>query len=251
VSEPFVDIDPTYENAMATCPACQARNIYNRRSDLKTLRPVDRASVTCESCGAAFAIGSDLINPAHKMLLLDCRPFFERKQYMQMVLGIAQAYEVFFNHFLHVRLVYRPGRDATPEELNELSERLYKKVKKLTFDPMRKVFLRLVLDGKDPQNAADARTFIDAIPGEAKPVPAVPRPDIEAVANDRLRPLLLGMLDANINSLRNKVVHKDAYRPTRDESWSAYEDACRVLFGLTAALRIRGSAEFYINGGDD
>lgn len=250
MSEPFVDIEPTYENAIAKCPACQRDNIYNRRSDLKNLRPVDRASVTCEFCKAAFAIGADLINPAHEMLLLDCRPFFERKQYMQMVLGIAQAYEVFFNHFLHVRLVYRPGRGATPEEVNELSDRLYKKVKELTFASMRNLFLRLVLDAKEPHNAEDARTFIDAIP-HSKRVPGVPKADIEAVANDRLRPLLLAVFDAKINTLRNNVVHKGAYRPTREESWSAYEDASRVLFGLTKALRISGSKEFYLNGGDD
>jgi hypothetical protein len=113
---------------------------------------------------------------------------------------------------------------------------------------MRKVFLRLVVNGKNPRDVAEAGAFIDAIPGEAKL--AVPRSAVEAIADNRIRSLLLGMLDANINSLRNKVVHKDAYRPTREESWSAYEQATETLFGLTAALRIRGGAEFYINGGD-
>ena len=80
--------------------------MYNRRSDLNTLRPIDHASVTCGACGAVFAIGGDLINSAHEMILLDCRPFFDRKQFMQVVLGIAQAYEN-LGLYLDAREVYR------------------------------------------------------------------------------------------------------------------------------------------------
>src|SRR5271157_5166815 len=40
------NMDPTYENFMAECPHCDAGNIFNRASDLRTFRPIDLRTVT-------------------------------------------------------------------------------------------------------------------------------------------------------------------------------------------------------------
>ncbi|MBI3200843.1 MAG: hypothetical protein HYZ29_04800 [Myxococcales bacterium] len=248
---PSADIEATYENVHATCPLCAHQNVYNRRSDLNNLRPIDNARVKCENCSDQFDIVGDLINPAHEMLLLDCRPLFDRKHYMQCVLGIAQAYEVFFDHFLHVQLVYRPlGTGGDLDFANQLREKLYAKVERFTFEPMRRLFLGMVLGGVAPATLADSEALIDAFPERGGNIRAVSRDELAAVTNEGQRELLLGLHQTTINQLRNQVIHKDAYRPTRDEAWAAYEEASRILFGLTSELRLRGNANYYINGGD-
>lgn len=247
------DIEATYENVYATCTRCGTRNVYNRCTDLKTLEPIANATVVCTTCDETFSIAGDLINTAHQMLLFDCRPLFDSKRYMQTVLGIAQAYEIFFDHFLHVQLVYRSfvadGRDDL-DRMNRLEQRLYEKLERYTFEPMRRLVLRAAVDGLAPKTLDEAEATVDRIPEKTGKVPIVARPEIEAVARERLRSLLLGLSEATVNKLRNQVVHKRAYRPTRDETWQEYENASRVLFGLTNELRLEGDAEFYINGGD-
>jgi hypothetical protein len=65
-------------------------------------------------------MNGDSINPAHDMLLFDCHELIERKRYMQCVLTVAQAYEVFFNHFLHVQVLYRAFARGGDDDQGEL-----------------------------------------------------------------------------------------------------------------------------------
>lgn len=242
------DIDATYENVHANCPHCKARNVYNRRDDLPHPGPIDNASVTCASCGESFDIVGDLINPSHELLLFDCQRLFEEKRYADVVFTAAKAHEVFFLHFMHVQFLWKPigtncginlGRWSVP------TRELDAKLSKFTFVPMRNLFLHHVLARTAPQDFDEAQACIAAIP--KKPAD-VPRGDVDAVAEERLRRLLLGLHDTKINELRNRIAHKDAYRPTRDETWAAYEEASRILFGLTGELRLTGDAGYYING---
>ncbi len=241
--------ETTYENFVAVCPHCGRKNRYNRASDLKTFAPIDFLTVTCLStaCGRAFNINGDTINPAHQMLLFDCHELMRRKQYMQCVLSTAQAYEVFFNHFLHVQLLYRAfeadsGRDL--RRLNLLAEQLYGKVQRLTFEPMRRLFLKLVVESTAPTSLAEAETII---PNLAEKPPEMRKEAIEGVADEGLRGLLLQLHIASINKLRNRVVHKYAYRPTAEEAEAAHNEAAGILHGLTWRLRLRGDANWYIS----
>ena len=246
----LVLVDSTYENVTAPCPQCAVRNVYNRESDLRNLRPVVRASVACEACKQAFAICGDLINPAHQMLLLDCGPLIEGKHYMQAALGIAQAYEVFFSHYLYVTLIYRPfARDGGDdlERLGRLKELVYKTIERKTFEPMRQLVLRLIVEGCRPKTLAEAEAAIASLGAKD----SVRRAEVEAVATEPRRTMMLGLFDTTVHTLRNKVVHKEAYRPTREETRTAYEDTSRILFGLTEELGLGGTEEHYINGGDD
>jgi len=79
---------------------CGVRNTFNRASDLQTFQPIGLKTVTCQACKALFNIKNDTITAAHEMLLFGCYAFIERKEYMQCVLSVAQAYEVFFSHFI-------------------------------------------------------------------------------------------------------------------------------------------------------
>ena len=48
--------------------------------------------------------------------------------------------------------------------------------------------------------------------------------------------LLKALRATTINTLRNQVVHKRAYRPTREEAESALEETRSIIFPLTQRL---------------
>ncbi len=149
-------MEPAYENLIADCPMCGVRNIFNRASDLQTFEPVGLRAVICQVCKGPFNISNDAINAAHEMLLFGCFALVERKEYMQCVLSVAQAYEVFFSHFMHVQMIYRAyARDGSHDlpHLNRLRQQLYERVHKLTFAPMRSLFLRHVVDAVRPRRS--------------------------------------------------------------------------------------------------
>jgi hypothetical protein len=125
-----------------------------------------------------------------------------------------------------------------------LTKQLYDRVQKFTFEPMRSLVLRLVVDKVAPASLADAKAAIDALPKSN--LPQVPRQDIEAVLDDRLKALLQRLRDADAGKLRNQVVHKDAYRPKLDEAKRALDEARKILHGLTARLRLGYDANWYI-----
>jgi hypothetical protein len=126
-----------------------------------------------------------------------------------------------------------------------LTKQLYHRVEKFTFEPMRRLVLRLAVDRAAPESLADAQAAIDALP-KRNDVPQVPRQDIEAVHEDRLRALLLLLQDADAVDLRNKVVHKEAYRPKLDEAKRVLDEAREILHGLTGHLRLGYDANWYI-----
>jgi hypothetical protein len=212
-------IESTYENVYTECPGCGYRNIFNRASDLKTFEPIAGLDVRCEKAGcmSAFRIVSDRINPAHQSLLFDCADLLARKQYMQCVFAVAQSYEVFFNHFLHVQLIFRPfaGEDTHDvDELNDVSNQLYEAVQGFTFEPMRSLFLDLVARDVTFSTLTNSKGSIKALPNSALAIKKPTKAVVQSVTDDRLRDLLVALYDAKIPQLRNRVVHKDAYRPT-------------------------------------
>lgn len=140
------DTEGTYENFIAVCPVCGHRNVFNRASDFCTFEPIAFKTVTCQksSCRDDFNINRDRINSAHQGLLFDCHDLLSAKQYMNAVLSITQAYEVFFRHYLRIELLYRPFAMGDSDDLpvlNLLAERLYESVQSFTFEPMCRLFL--------------------------------------------------------------------------------------------------------------
>lgn len=254
------NMEPTYENFIADCPHCGLKNTFNRASDLQTFKPIGFKTVACQGqkCKQAFNINNDTINAAHEMLLLGGFAFIERKEYMQCVLSVAQAYEVFFSHFLHVQLIYRAyASDGSHNltDLTRLSQQLYDRVRQFTFVPMRCLVLRLLVGGVAPASLAAAQIEITRLPKKPQEVPdpaaakgkrAYERKDIEMLPHVALKELLLRLLDADVNKLRNQVVHKDAYRPTREEATRVHTEARAILLGLTARLRLGYDFYWYI-----
>jgi len=117
----------SYENFVAVCPECGRDSIFNRASDLHTFEPIAGREVACLSgyCRKPFRIINDSVNNAHEMLIFDCYELIERKHYMNCILSLAQAYEVFFSFFFRVEFLYKPFRSAyrpTREEVEAALE---------------------------------------------------------------------------------------------------------------------------------
>ncbi|MGO9096026.1 MAG: hypothetical protein ACLQGV_12455 [Bryobacteraceae bacterium] len=244
------ETSPTYENFVAKCPGCEATNIFNRASDLHTFRPIAFRQVNCQRCSQPFNISGDLVGAAYKMFLFECPELIERKQYMQCVLTVAQAYELFFSHFLYVQLLYRvfaKEDDRDLRRLNRLVGLLYRRMERLAFEPMRRLVLRMIVDAVEPPSLDAAEKLILAVASEARAVRAVSLAEIEGVSDCRLRTLLVKLLHVDVNVLRNRIVHKDAYRPKEAEARHVHDEAREVLFGLTGRLRLGFNVEWYVN----
>ena len=240
---------PSYENFVAECPWCRRESIFNRASDLKTFELIAGRDVSClnAACGKLFRILGDSVNSPHEMLIFDCYELLDRKHYMNAVLSLAQAYETFFSLFFRVELLYKPfGADPDLDRLNKLEEALQKKIKDHAFHSMRSLFLQHLVSRPAAGSLTDAAAVIaglpDDQPGDPKDVA------IDSVGDLKLIPLLKSLKATRINTLRNQVVHKRAYRPKREEVESALQEARSILFPLTAHLQLHDEIDWYRNG---
>jgi hypothetical protein len=228
-----------YETFEAVCPHCGHRNVFNRASDLGDLRGISHKQVTCLAgpCGQPFIIGGDLVDPPHLLLLYDCGDLLERKQYAYCILNAAQSFELFFSLFLRVELGYKPfARESERppiSRLNALLEQLFGTVERYTYAPLRNIFLRLVLAGTRPGSLAAAASVVSSLPALRDQVPDA---DISVHAVSPVRDLLLQLNQSSVHRARNRVVHKDAYRPTREEAVAALREAESILGPLGVHL---------------
>ncbi len=242
------DMKPTYENFIAGCPWCGRENIFNRATDLKDLDPIDYLEVNCliADCARPFFINGDLINPAYEMMIRDCYELLERKHHAYCILNLAQAYEVFFSQYLRVELIYRPfASDPDPDkdirQWNKLISLLYRKTRRLSFDRMRNLFFSRVLDAAHPTSFREAEKVINGFPDKPPWPPNPSDEDIRSTgvpADKRIRELLLRLKCSKVPELRNKVVHKMAYRPTLSEVNHALKETREILLPLGPALKV-------------
>lgn len=240
----------TYENFIALCPHCGFTNTFNRVTDLGTTVPIDFRTVTCfnqPACGKPFNINSDSINSPHEMLIHDALDLIEQKRYMHSVLSLVQAWEVFFSLYFRVTLLYRPfarERSYDLDRLNELIRLLAERLGAMTFRPMRELFLRMSVSKINPPDLSAAEPIIRNIqPGDRTPTDAA---DIDSLADIDLRGLLQRVRGSRVNDLRNRVVHKQAYRPSRSEAEAVLEETRSVILPLTRRLDLYEDINWYM-----
>lgn len=217
-----------YENIYVDCPHCEQENTYNRISDLSTVEPIDRMdNIECEHCKRDYSIFRDEIQEAkYKWFLVETEILKQRKNYMLYVLYLCQACETFFEQAIinkkldrNKKLRYGDGHlncQKYNQELKNLNKAsIYNlcgdgpkktRFKKAAFDNLRKVFLH-EFDSKGNQKVDDA---LDVIRG------------------------------TKIHELRNKVVHKNAYRPTLTEI-ERFDSLTSALYFLGHALEVKES----------
>ena len=236
-----------YENLVIDCPLCGYECIFNRASDLGTTKPIPGRDVCCTECGERFWFSSDSVNERHESLLYDCYELFKRKCYMNCILNVSQAYEMFFNLYLKVELLYKPfavGSDrdtASLKYMNHLSKELGNRVMECAFSCMRNIFLDRVTQKTYPANLCEAAEIISTLDGRKFPR----NRKLEAIGDAKLAKLLIDLKETKINKLRNAVVHKIGYRPTRVEAENAIREARSVLFPLTAHLDLHEDVMWY------
>lgn len=238
----------SYENFAAECPWCGTKSTFNRASDLHTFEPVAGRDVSCQSadCGKSFRIVGDSVNSPHEMLIFDCYELLEQKHYMNCILTLAQSYEVFFSLFFRVELLYKPfGADPDQEldDMIQLSEELHERIKEHTFTRMRALFLQHMVAQPSPRTLTEAAAVVAALPDR----PGDPKDAaIESLDNAKLVPLLKRLKATTIHILRNQVVHKRAYRPTREQVEEAIKETRSILFSLTSCLQLHDEINWYM-----
>ena len=240
-----------YENVTADCPSCGYKCIFNRASDIGAFEPIWGNDIQClrEICQKPFRIVGDTANERHEMLIFDCHQLCENKQYMYCILNLTMAYEMFFSLFLRVRLLYEPfvadpnpKRSENLDRVNILSRKLDCKTRRWAFDSMRKIFLSEV---------TGQQSVPDLDRSEARIVSLNPQstPDckIRDLSDTRIIPLLIRLKRTDINKIRNAVVHKQGFRPSRMEAEKYLGETRAILFNLTRHLNLHDDINYWIS----
>lgn len=235
------DCKTNYENFEARCPTCGEWNIFNRATDFGDFSPISFREVTClrKECGARFAINGDSADPGYAEFLFEVFNLREQKRYALCVVAIAQAYEMFFAHFLREQLALKlfdpTDHHSSVAELNRLLELIYSTSRKWAFQLMRNVFINVALMN-EPQNLAEGETIVRQLSD------LTTTPDdmtINACPHPETRALLQRLKGSKIAEVRNQVAHKNGYRPTFDEMNSLFDEARDLIWELAEIFDVR------------
>jgi len=237
-----------YENIFADCPWCNFKCIFNRQSDLKTLKPIAGIEVEClnEACRQHFRVSSDFTHEKYEWLIYGCHDLLEQKQYIFSIASLCMAYEVFFATYTRAKLIYTPffaGEEHNTSKLNEAIQKLEEKIKTFTFQGMKSLFLYLITKETALANLEDAVEIINNLSKSTLKDADVSA--IETLNDAELVTLLKELNHVKINDLRNRVIHKSAYRPKDSEVDEELNKARSILFPLGTKLNIHDDPNCY------
>lgn len=218
-----------YENIVVDCPLCEFENTYNRISDLKTIRAIPRMDgIVCENekCKAEFSIIGDHVKFAKFCWFIDDLPIFKKnKQYGQYILNLCQGLECFFGEAIINKKFDR--NPAYRDEYGHLMFIEYQRDKKMF---MKNCFRKMAFN--------DLRTFfLDIYKTEL----SKPTSRIKEMKENRLNESVIIVRKTDINQTRNKVIHKEAYRPNLDEI-EKYYDLVKAIYWLRGYLMVSESS---------
>lgn len=187
-----------YENIYFDCPHCNAENTFNRATDLGPLAMTSGMETHCQQCHGRLWLTNDRVQMAqHHWFLQELPLLKDRKLYRDYTLTLCQGAESFFlqavvNKQFDRSPEYRDsaGRFAPQKYRTDLAS-FHQKVKPYTFSDMRTLFLN---------------TFRPEIENATERINIV-KEDKRDWADSVVR-------KSKINGLRNRVVHKYAYRPS-------------------------------------
>ena len=237
--------DAGYESIGVDCPLCGEDLTLSRASDLSTSKPISGMRISCEKCKRWFWLNGDHVCERHEFLIYDCHNLLATKRYMNCILNICQAYEMFFSLHLRVNLLYVPfgtNRHAVSlDELNQLSRKFSGAVGQLGFVKMRNAFLRLAVEPRPPNTLDETEKYINVLCETKLPKDS----ELKSIADENLANLLVQIKQMKINNLRNNVIHQTGYRPKRIEAEGALKEARSVLFPLTWQLNLRDDVNWY------
>lgn len=225
-----------YENIIGDCRECGARLIVNRATDLRNTYPSMRIAFRCSSCQRKLRLGSDRANHPVQQFVYDAYAPLQRRQYMQVVLSVAQSLELTLVMCAFVNVlgaVKRPKRPHSTSPFSLVAAEFHAAMEKLTLDPLRNVVAGLAVRGSRPTSVAEAREAIKSFKKLRQNPPD--NADVTRIADSSLREATRHLLAiTDFVKLRNKVVH-DAVRPTQSQA----EEYLTEIPKLTKAL-LRG-----------
>jgi len=213
----------TYENIYVDCPYCGNELIFNRISDLGTSRPIAGKELKCYQCGDIFWTLNDRVETSdYKWFIRELDKIKDDKNYRAYVMNLYQGLEAFFH-----QAIINKKFDRNPDfrnygyiirkKYNDEREKYYNKTKKWAFNKMRSEFLESF---KEERN--------NYIPQGSKP-----REDKRIKCFELIE-------KTKINELRNKVVHKYAYRPSLKEI-NEYDNLVNAIYWLGLYLDVKDS----------
>lgn len=238
-----------YETVQARCDECGSLVILNRIDDIGHPGPYDGRDVTCPECGRPFWIYGDTANADYQFFIFDAGEHMRAKRYGQSVISLARAWEMFFAAYARSNYLYRPfcANDRYPGDLNQfnrLAKLLGETIRDFTFDPLRNVLIRTVVERAHPGTLDESETAIARIADEGFG-DRLAKARVEAFPDPQVRDLLRQLQDLRINELRNRVVHKGAYRPRRAEVGKC-RDEIGALYEAKRTLPVRDFIEWRV-----
>jgi hypothetical protein len=242
------EIKATYENFIAVCPICNHKNIFNRKTDLKTSMPITFKSVECFECKNNFNINGDRISEAHQYLILDVHGLKEQKYYMYCILNLAQAIESFLSHCIQSKLLYQPQRKGIISkslEFNQMRDKLYKHFERCTFHPLRNIFFELYIKQKEFQDKEQIELFFKSLKSIKNEKVEHYDKLIDSYPNKEIAELFRRLRQTKVPDFRNKVVHKFSYRPTLSEVEDCLDETRHIVFKLDYHLNDKGRLQLY------
>jgi hypothetical protein len=220
-----------YENIYFDCPTCKRENIINRVTNLDPMATTSGMEFKCQlsDCGKALWLKGDFMQSAvYEWFLFELPVLKAKKLYRDYALSLCQAAENFFlisiiNKMFDRNPVYRSDLGGIDLRTYNPTRNAYEtSISRKTYSGMRDEFLGVFQNERN----ADA-----------------PRPDYQG---DDKRHWAFGVIESSgIGSLRNKVVHKNAYRPKLSEV-EEYDDLVRALYWLGSYLQALDS-KYWLN----
>jgi hypothetical protein len=237
------EVHHSHENVEAQCPHCCGWSLYNRASDLGPPLAPGADEVTCRASGCDKRyrlIGTG--NHPYELILWDAESLLAATHYVAATLLAAQAIEVFSAFFVRRVLVYLPVPSdpsiSAFRERGKVGTLLYDAVKDFSFKCMVNVMLNVALLNPPPRTLNESIALIANIKGlTSEPADAA----LSSGPNAAAGALLLRLKRTRVGSLRNQVVHKDAYLPSLSEAKAAVREAGDILFPLAVHLGVFAS----------
>jgi|GEM_PF-2605658 len=191
--------------------------VVNRATDLGNALPAVGLEFNCRECGVPLHIFGDTANHPIDLLLFGVFPLKLRRHYIQAVSALTQAVEITMSLCVAQVLVNKAlESDASNEATaSELSESFDKRLRNMTFDPLRNLITKLAVHSIRPSSVAEARRWIAEMnnlardTASAELVTTIPDPELRECV-EQLRAL-------TVASLRNDVAHHLGLRPTEQE----------------------------------
>jgi len=228
-----------YENIYIDCPCCKHENVFNRISDLEGNNCIDRLNgIVCQSCERQFSILGDRVTTAKFRWFLDELPIFKkRKEYRLYILNLCQGVECFFSQAIINKLIDRDPNLRDDEghiiigQYNKAREELDKKTvydlcqkgsrkitfKRTTFNKLEEIFLCLFDYERKNDNG-----------------------NLSKLRKDKREESFQEIGKTKINTIRNRVVHKQAYRPSVKEI-EDFDSLIKALYYLQMYLDVKDS----------